>query len=191
MGPLGRAQITFTLAARAAGVTEKQLRNWLDKAQVPLQGDDERSEGQWRRFSLIDVVRLAVVGSLVRYGIPIVTAADLVGDSVDLRLADFADFEGAHVEGLRPTSPRRAIQGALRGMIIVVSNGGGTEDDNQLHYRFGFNPVAKPALTPRGFDTRNWPKPDTSDLRHFVQIDVGQVAQDALARLDADSEEEN
>ena len=203
MGPAGRAQITFTLAASASRATEKQLRHWLDKAQVSLQGDDERVEGQWRRFSLIDVVRLGIINALVGYGVPVVQAAEIINArnpkdgafrpdgsnltfnnfSIEQRLRDYADFT---------MTPRRMIDSALRGMMLVISTDTGAPDQpndtefqvGSFRCRLGFDPAKNPSMSSRGFAVA--PKPDTTDLRHFILIDVGQIARDVLARLDAD-----
>src|SRR5512147_1616517 len=165
MGPIARPQITFSLAAHAAGITEKALRNWLDKGQVWLEGDDDREQGQWRRFSLMDVVRLAVIGSLVRYGIGVPAAAEIIATNVDHKLRAFARD---------PCAPRRALYAALNSVTIVISNGGAADGDDRLNCRFGYGPA----------DT-----PDTHDLRHFILIRVDEIANDVLARLDADAED--
>jgi hypothetical protein len=204
MGPAGRAQVTFKLAAHAAGITEKQLRNWLDKAQVSLQGDDERSEGQWRRFSLIDVVRLGIVGAIVGYGVPVTLAAEIINkrakeggalsnglpynnNSIDERLRQFGKYT---------VTPRQMIDMALRGALLIIS----TEDSDTkpvsgeeyqvagFRCRFGFDPDKNPSKCVNG--TFSAPKPDATDLRHFALIDVGQIASDVLARLDEDGVED-
>ncbi len=186
MGPAQRPQITFTGAVRASGNTERQLRHWVDNAQVTLQGDSEREQGQWRRFSLVDVVRLAIIGTLVRYGIPVSVADEVVIMAVDPRLSAFA----SHV-----VVPRRAVQVALRGGVLIVSPGAATEQVlpandigiGTLLCRAGFDPAKKPSPDPNGFKPD--PLPKTDDLRHFIQIDLGGIVGDVLARLDeADSD---
>jgi hypothetical protein len=200
MGPAGRAQVTFKLAAHAAGITEKQLRNWLDKAQVSLQGDDERSEGQWRRFSLVDVVRIGIIGAIVGYGIPVTLAAEIINkrskeagrlpnglpynnNSIDERLREFGRYT---------VTPRQMIDMALRGAVLIISTDAGEHDvpagtEYQVagvRCRLGFDAEKNPSKCVNG--SLSAPKPDAGDLRHFTLIDVGQIASDVLARLDAD-----
>ncbi|MGH6792858.1 MAG: hypothetical protein ACRECF_09000 [Methyloceanibacter sp.] len=202
MGPAGRAQVTFTRAAYAAGISEKQLRGWLDNSKVGLEGDDDRSEGQWRRFSLIDVVRLGIVGTLVSYGVPVVLAAEIIGTrgkevatlpngltyhntSIDERLREFAEFQ---------TYARKIVRDAMRGGVLVVSADTPEAFFNDTEFvvgglrcRFGFDQKKKPLPMPRGFGVA--PRPDTSDLRHFIVIDVEEVASGVLSRLDAEEGE--
>lgn len=204
MGPIGRAQITFALAAKAAGITEKQLRNWLDKAQIALEGDDERSEGQWRRFSLIDVVRLGIVGTLASYGVPVMQAAEIIGtrskkdaatDAHRLEYSNRSIDERLRGFGNRVNLPRRAVDLALRGAVLLISTDTSEPYEvadteylvGSLRCRLGFDPDKNPSNDPNGF--RPAPKPDTTDLRHFILIDVGQIASDVLARLDAADED--
>src|SRR5262245_6693088 len=69
-------------AAIAAGVEPTRLKNWLDRSQVRLDG--ERPEvGKHRRFSFVDVVRIAVVGRLTRFGIKVERADALVARVID------------------------------------------------------------------------------------------------------------
>jgi DNA-binding transcriptional MerR regulator len=74
--------LTFRQVAQAAGITEKTLRNWLDRNQVRLDAQRDRSGEKWRRFSVEDAVRIALIGKLSMFGIPIVQAASVIEDFV-------------------------------------------------------------------------------------------------------------
>lgn len=75
--------ITFSDAAKAANVTDRQLRNWLDRQQFRPLGDDGREDGRWRRFAPVDVVRLAVFGRLVANGCTAAEAGDIISIYID------------------------------------------------------------------------------------------------------------
>lgn len=87
MSPILHSQITIRQAARAIGATEKQLRNWLDRGQVTLEGENDREEGEWRRMSIYDVLRLAVVAKIASYGVSVPDANMVCADTIDGRLA--------------------------------------------------------------------------------------------------------
>ena len=160
MAPISRAQITFGHAARAAGIAEKQLRNWLDKGQVLLQGEDERVDGQWRRFSFIDVIRLAVIGTLVRYGVRVSMAADIIRDNVDSKLYSLAN---------RRNAPPRAMAAALHGCCIVIHV---VADTTNVRLTYG---PADP--------------PNTADLSDYIFLDAGRISEVALMRLEDEQED--
>ncbi|HEY8947384.1 MAG TPA: MerR family transcriptional regulator [Rhizomicrobium sp.] len=72
----------FGQAAHVAGVSEKMLRNWLDRRQVSIEDSQfDHQHGKWRQFSFVDVFTLTLIGRLVRYGIT-VEDADRVALSV-------------------------------------------------------------------------------------------------------------
>lgn len=157
--PIIRAQITFAHAARAAGLTEKTLRNWLDRGQVILTGDEEREGASWRRFSLLDVVRLACVGRLASYGFSVRDAAVMVDDLIADRLSLLRRYRN---------TPPNAIAAALHGTTIALShNAGGYSVSRSV---FPDSPA------------------DVSNMSHYVFLDLGQIATDTLAALDRDDE---
>ena len=78
-------------AALAAGISVKVLQGWTDPGRAPhdrvaLLGDPEREPQKWRRFSPIDVVRLAVIGRLLRYGFTVAEANKILADTLDVAL---------------------------------------------------------------------------------------------------------
>jgi hypothetical protein len=166
-------EVTFTQAARAAGITEKQLRNWLDKQQVRLEADQGRGERKWRRFQLLDVLRLAVVGSIVRYGISVGSAVEMVR-SIDTKLRALSAEVHA---GFRKRFPPTA------GVSIVISRGGSAEDADYLAPGAEF---LGPLMCSYTHNRKQ--KPETRDLRHFIFIDVGAITKDVLSRLDDESD---
>ncbi|WP_155982224.1 hypothetical protein [Xanthobacter sp. 126] len=128
-----------------------------------LHSDGERADGAWRRFSLVDVARLAVIGTLVRYGIQVSTAHATVEAHVDGILERLAGYKH---------TPPDAIIAALNGMLLTVEilAPGGTEVAARLVF----------------------PAAEADDLQsvieaspHFLWIAVGRVVADALARLGA------
>lgn len=94
------ACLTFAQAVAATGVTPRTLRGWLDRAQVALDHDRERAGAGWRRFSTTDCVRLALVGTLVGYCVPVPRASQIavhvlkgyaLGDPADRLLVVWRD----------------------------------------------------------------------------------------------------
>lgn len=79
---------TYTIreAAFAAGLSPKSIRNWLDDAEVAsnlhLDADADREGGQWRRFTFVDIVKLAVTGALSTYCVPLAYAARVANTTV-------------------------------------------------------------------------------------------------------------
>jgi hypothetical protein len=79
--PITERQYAFGDAVLAAGVSPAALRNWLDRGQIPeLDAEaEERAGARWRRFSLLDVLRLAMVRRVVDYGAPVAFAGLAAG----------------------------------------------------------------------------------------------------------------
>jgi hypothetical protein len=57
--------LPFGTAAHASGEKETRLRNWIDRGYITFDADRER-EGH-RRFSELDVIRMALVGRLANW----------------------------------------------------------------------------------------------------------------------------
>lgn len=70
-------QFSFREAALASGVSLTQLRNWIDRKQILLDANTEREDASWRKFSILDVLRIAFVSKLACFT-SIVTASELV-----------------------------------------------------------------------------------------------------------------
>lgn len=157
---IGDAQVTFGEAARAAGITEKQLRNWLDKGQVLLIGDNKREQGQWRKFAIIDLIRLAAVGRLVGYGLDVSTAYELVRNMVDAGAPEITALSSR-------VMTLKQLKSTLRGRRIAVSR----QQDGELSIYAAYE--TKDAL-------------NTADLTDFVFLDIGKVAASTLDRFLAD-----
>jgi hypothetical protein len=153
--PVTRAQITFSRAAVAAGLTEKTLRGWLDRGQVILEGDAEREEGAWRRFSILDVVRLAIIGRVVRYGFEVRTAYEIVASTVDGKLRLVASYRN---------TPPSVIPAALQGLVIVLAY-----VDGKRVLRIGYSPADRP---------------DVSDLGDFLTVVPAMIADEVVQVMD-------
>lgn len=109
------AVFTFTITCGLAGVTPKALRGWLDRGQVDFGGAD-REEGGWRRFTFAEIFQIAIIGSIVKYGLgvslanevvraavrPKLGSSDLVGRDALNRLKDPIHFrigdDGTHIQ---------------------------------------------------------------------------------------------
>lgn len=77
--PITTERYSFSAAALASGASPKAIRNWLDKGQVLLQANESREPGRWRRFSVWDVLRLAIVKRLVDFCLPVELASQWAG----------------------------------------------------------------------------------------------------------------
>jgi hypothetical protein len=69
----------FRTAALLAEAPAKAARNWMDRGELYfLEEIDKRREGiEWRRFSIFDVMRLAVTRRLVDVGVPVRIASTI------------------------------------------------------------------------------------------------------------------
>src|SRR4051794_17486063 len=86
--PLTHASVTVGMAANATGFSPRGLRLALGTGEkLPMLGDVERRAGCWRRFSAVDVVRLAVLSRLVNHGFTVGEAASVIVRKVDPHLS--------------------------------------------------------------------------------------------------------
>ena len=76
-----RATVTLTRATHAAGMPVRTLR--CDALAIPLIGQPEPKGGRWRRFSVADCVRFAVIARLQAFGISLPAAVEVVNVAVD------------------------------------------------------------------------------------------------------------
>ena len=83
MAPISEPKLRFADAVHAIGTTPKQLRNWLQRRQVPLPPDEA---GGWRAFSFCDIALLAIVRRLADHGVDI-ERAGVIADAVFYRVA--------------------------------------------------------------------------------------------------------
>lgn len=51
-------------------ISEMTVRNWLTRSQLSLSANEGRDAGKWRKFSIRDVVVIAVAYRLSRLGVP-------------------------------------------------------------------------------------------------------------------------
>jgi hypothetical protein len=63
--------VNFGVAAKAAGVKEQQLRNWLARELIYLPADADRTDLNWRQFGVTDILHIAAVARLVKYGVAV------------------------------------------------------------------------------------------------------------------------
>jgi DNA-binding transcriptional MerR regulator len=71
---------TFPLsnASIRAGVPSTQVRNWLDRKLVKLDANRLQRGRKHRRFTTTDIVRLALIGGLTRWGVTAKKASGIV-----------------------------------------------------------------------------------------------------------------
>lgn len=79
------ATVNLTRAAYAAGVEVRALR--YAALEIPLIGQPEPMGGRWRRFSVTDCVRFAVIGQLQAFGVTLAAAVEVLTVAVDRHLA--------------------------------------------------------------------------------------------------------
>lgn len=66
-----------------AGVSQTQLRNWLNRQSVTLAADQNRQAGKWRYFSGADALRIAAAAQFSRLHLPMDWADYIAGEVVD------------------------------------------------------------------------------------------------------------
>ena len=80
--------VTLTRAAHAAGMPVRALRRAA--LAVPVLGASGRVSGEWRRFSVMDCVRFAIVGRLLDFGVTLPAAVEILEAGVDRHLMGLA-----------------------------------------------------------------------------------------------------
>ena len=83
-----KASVTIGCAANASGFSPRGLRLALGTGgDFPLLGSvDRHAVGTWRRFSPIDIPRLAVLSRLLNHGLSVSTATQAISTAIDPRL---------------------------------------------------------------------------------------------------------
>ena len=81
--------MTVPVAAYAAGVSADTIRNWLKGGAVRLLVPRSRP-GAWLRCAPVDLVRLAIVGELVRFGFMLTEADNILASAIDPHVAGVA-----------------------------------------------------------------------------------------------------
>lgn len=167
----------FGLTARLAKINELRFRTWLDDSLIHLDADKQRGgPSKHRRFSELDVIRIAIVSRLVPYGFTVKEASDLVErifkdiKADDPKLAPFID----HSEYLRKHPEHRAAfenispEDKLRDRLQVVRLTVGARDEKGGGYFI--EDMRKPE-TKRTFDIR-------------LVLNVGTIVQDLFWDLE-------
>jgi hypothetical protein len=111
MNEVAHKRFKFGQAAYGIGVTEKTLRNWLQRGQVDLVTERGPDDAHYS-FAIADLVVLSVVAELVRYGCPVRTAYDGL-DPLRRHFSMLSMFKNA---------PFAAAAAALVPMQIFVTN---------------------------------------------------------------------
>lgn len=159
-------------AASAAGVDLWPLRTWLKfrKLEPFADLDAGRPIGSTKhQFSALDVLRVALVGVLVRYGFTVAEADSIVRRHVLARWRTMADLSTPKPAPL-PTVPVTlpALAAESRGLVMRVSR-----------TSTGTVATVEPAYLP---GVPGW-RPDTARRTHEITIDLGAVASQVAERL--------
>lgn len=182
--PFTDSDITFSRAVQAARMEGNKLRNWLDRDQVTLEAHAERHGRSWRRFTLLDVVRLAIMWRIVEYGFTVEAA-----DEVMVRHFDSGASTLRSVVSGMPNLPplgamlvefgthtlilcrdgRSAVTAGLPHQTLAIIASDGVQGQ-----RPGGSPVSRrSAWIAKEFDT----------LTDFAVIRIGAIARDVCERL--------
>lgn len=76
-GPFTKSQL-----AAITGVSSKAFHNWVERGLVHLDANQVRKQA-WRRYGMKDVFRVAVIQRLIRFGMTIPEASELVEAELD------------------------------------------------------------------------------------------------------------
>lgn len=104
----------FAQVAHAIGSTPKSLRNWMQRAQITFDSPEVRG---WRRFTDLDVARLALIRCLVDAAVPIDNANAIVFALPKTVFADRSQRDDLLVWWLEPDLERPRYSG------VIVPNG--------------------------------------------------------------------
>jgi hypothetical protein len=155
--------IPFAAATFAAGISQKRVRNWLDRDLIFLDANAERGDaGKHRRFTELDCVRMGLVGRLTRYGFAPEGASKIAEEIF------FGCFEAAEFPSGYRASARDKVRGALRTVAVTFWY---DEDDEEDHYLL--------------YDTR---KREPKELREHdarLTLDIGKMVETMYDRLEA------
>ena len=70
-------QYPFNSVTKITDVKMRQLRNWLERGAIKLDANDKRKNGKHRRFSEMDMFRIALISSLVSMGFSHIRASEI------------------------------------------------------------------------------------------------------------------
>jgi len=122
MNEITAPRFKFGQAAFGAGITAKTLRNWLQRDQIELFNARSEDDAHFV-FSLGDLAILAVVAELVRFGMPVRTAFDEIGE-IRRHILMLSTFKN---------TPLGALAAALMPISLFVTNDGGQWEVQTLH----------------------------------------------------------
>jgi hypothetical protein len=165
------AIFTTDEAAWAAGVDLWPLRGWLAHGKLEPEANAGRIGAARHRFASVDVLRVAIVASLVRYGFSVAEADALVIRHVAPCWRTMVDFLTSKPPLQTLPVPLLALAGQLRGRVLRVSR----EKDGTALARVEI--VYHPQIP-------GW-QPETFKRRpHELTIDLGEIAREVAGRLE-------
>lgn len=178
-----RPEVLFRDAATAASCPPSTLRNWLDRGQVTLAADVGR-DGGWRRFTPLDVVRLALIKTLVDFGFTVRAA--------DAALVAHYDRRAENAAAIAEWVPDIGDAGALHQMngwhLVATPDGRiaslmGALPHEKMFFIQGGETTELPNPGWRAEPGSEWFLEDTPPA--FLTIRVESLAKTVLARLKA------
>jgi len=152
-------EISLTLSemARLAAVPETTIVNWRTRGHIDLEADVDREGRKWRRYTIFDVLRMAVTGELVNCCVPISRAWDISEEMIIARTRHLASFKN---------TPIKAVVAKFLTQIAII-----TKDDRGEY---------QSELMPRRLYDIN----QLSQRPSHIFIDLGYIAESALGLLD-------
>lgn len=153
--PIIRDRFPFAVVAMAVGAPPKTIRNWLDRGQVVLHADEDREGLKWRRFSVWDVLRLAIVKRLVDFGLPVEVAALWTGGTLVPQVRLLSNYKN---------TPPDALAASLVHTTLFVWRG--------ESYGWSMEVVREPGVGP----SREIPAA-------VLRVDIGRIARETIDTL--------
>jgi hypothetical protein len=155
--------IPFAAATFAVGISQKRVRNWLDRDLIFLDANAGRGDaGKHRRFTELDSVRMGIVGRLTRYGFAPEWASKIT-EEIFFGCLEAAKFPS----GYKASDPDKVL-GALRSVAVTFWY---DEDDEEDHYLL--------------FTTRKREPKDVREHDARLTLDIGKMVEAMYDRLEA------
>lgn len=118
---------TIGQAAQIAGISDKSLRNWLDKGQMRITHDNEREEGGWRRLSLVEIFQISAIARLIKYGFGVSWSSEVLRDAVQAQMRSLSERGSDDISDLKPFIGLRIFARHTAGGGCVPWTARGTE----------------------------------------------------------------
>lgn len=176
-------EISFGRAALCAGISEKALRGWLDRKLVTLSAESQRAGRGWRRFTVTDVVRIAVMKRIVDFGFGIEVADEMLR-----RHFDGVAFTARYLADQLPEA-RTLENQLLLEMLIILRDGRSASVRGALPHEavYRLRSGKDPELVSAPWEARpgsEWFLSESASLTDFIVIRMGRIAIEVIKRLE-------